>query len=135
LVSTAADVIGTELGHAFTIAGREVYLSASIGIALSPRDGDTAAKLLQRADLAMSQAKKAGGNHHRFYSPGIESRMSHPLDLEARLPRALKVGELAVTHQTQASLADGTINSVEALLRWNSPELGWVSPAEFIPVA
>src|SRR4029077_16944670 len=65
LVSTAADVIGTELGHALTIAGREVSLSASIGIALSPRDGAAAEDLLRRADLAMSQAKKAGGNHHR----------------------------------------------------------------------
>jgi diguanylate cyclase (GGDEF)-like protein len=135
LASAAADRIGVEFGRPFAIAGREVYLCASIGVALSPRDGDTAEELLQRADLAMSQAKNAGGDHHRFYSPGAEARVSHRLDLEARLRRALKAGELELHYQPQASLADGTINSVEALLRWNSPELGWVSPAEFIPLA
>jgi diguanylate cyclase (GGDEF)-like protein len=135
LAAAAADGVGAELARPFTIAGREVYLSASIGIALSPRDGGTAEELLQRADLAMSQAKKAGGDHHRFYSPGSEARISRRLNLEARLRRALKAGELELHYQPQASLADGDINSVEALLRWNNPELGWVSPAEFIPLA
>jgi len=97
LASAAAESIGAELARPFAVAGREVYLSASIGIALSPRDGDTAEELLQRADLAMSQAKKAGGDHHRFYSPGAEARISYRLAMEARLRRALKVGELEVT--------------------------------------
>jgi len=133
--SAAAEGIGAELARPFAVAERDVYLSASIGISLSPRDGDAAEALLQRADLAMSQAKKAGGNHHRFYSAGAEARISYKLAMEARLRRALKAGELELHYQPQASLADGTINSVEALLRWNSPELGWVSPAEFIPLA
>ena len=134
-VSATADGIRTELNRPFAIAGHEVHVTASIGIALSPRDGNTAGELLQRADLAMSHAKKAGGDLHRFYSPGSEARILHRLDMEARLRRALKVGELELHYQPQASLADGTINSVEALLRWNNPELGWVSPAEFIPLA
>jgi diguanylate cyclase (GGDEF)-like protein len=135
LASAAADRIGAELGRPFAIAGREIHVTASIGITLFPRDGNTAEDLLQRADLAMSQAKKAGGDHHRFYSPGAEARILHRLDLEAKLRRALKAGELELHYQPQASLADGTINSVEALLRWNDRELGWVSPAEFIPLA
>jgi diguanylate cyclase (GGDEF)-like protein len=135
LADTIADGIRSEINRPFLIEDREVYLSASVGIALAPRDGGSAEELLQRADLAMSQAKKLGGNNRQAYSPGSETRISAKLDMEARLRRALELGGLEVHYQPQASLADGAIHSVEALLRWNDPELGWVSPAEFIPLA
>jgi len=130
-----ADRIRAELNRPFATVEREVYVSASIGIALFPRDGELPEELLERSDVAMHQAKKSGRDNHQFYSPESESGLSRRLDLEAGLRRALEQGELEVHYQPQASFKDGAINSVEALLRWNSPELGWVPPAQFIPLA
>jgi diguanylate cyclase (GGDEF)-like protein len=130
-----ADSIRAELDRPFLLAKGEVYVSASIGIAFYPGDGESADELVRRADLAMSQAKKAGGDHHQFYLPGSETLVAGRLVMEARLRRALKLGELEVYYQPQASLADGTTNSVEALVRWNDRELGGISPAQFIPLA
>jgi EAL domain-containing protein (putative c-di-GMP-specific phosphodiesterase class I) len=83
----------------------------------------------------MYQAKTAGRDICQFYSPESESRVSRKLDMESGLRRALKRGEFEVHYQPQTSLADGSPTSVEALLRWNSPELGWIPPAQFIPLA
>src|SRR6267142_585074 len=135
LADTIADGIRSEINRPFLIEDREVYLSASVGIALAPRDGGSAEELLQRADIAMSHAKKLRGDNRQAYSSGSETRISAKLDMEARLRRALELGGLEVHYQPQTSLADDAIHSVEALLRWNDPELGWVSPAEFIPLA
>ena len=134
-VSAVADRIRSELNRPFALAEREVYVSASIGIAAFPRDGESAEELLKRSDVAMYQAKKHGGDNHQFYSAESETRISRGLDMEARLRRALEHGELEVYYQPQVGFASGEINSVEALLRWNNPELGWVPPAQFIPLA
>src|SRR5437660_902707 len=134
-VSTVANRIRGELNRAFAIAEREVYVSASIGVALFPRDGESAEELLKRSDVAMYQAKKHGRDNHQFYSAESESLISRGLDMEARLRRAREHGELEVHYQPQVGFASGEINSVEALLRWNNPELGWVAPAQFIPLA
>jgi len=134
-VSSVADSIRAELKRPFQIGEREACLSASIGIALYPQDGASAEELLGRADIAMSQAKRSGRDSHRSYSPGSETRISRRLELETGLRRALALGEFEVHYQPQVSLADGSITSVEALLRWNHPERGWVSPAQFIPLA
>lgn len=133
--SSVAEGIRAELRRPFGIGVREACLSASVGIALYPRDGKSAEELLSRSDIAMSQVKKNGGDHQRFYSPGSETRISRKLDMEAGLRRALALGELEVHYQPQASLADGVVHSVEALLRWNRPDEGWISPAQFIPLA
>ncbi len=134
-VSAVADRIRSELNRPFALAEREVYVSASIGIAVFPRDGESGEELLKRSDVAMYQAKKHGGDNHQFYSAESETRISRGLDMEARLRRALEHGELEVHYQPQVGFASGEINSVEALLRWNNPELGWVAPAQFIPLA
>src|SRR5262245_46345794 len=134
-VSAIADRIRADLNRPFKVADREVYVSASIGIALFPRDGDSAEELLKRADVAMYQAKKNGRDNHQFYSPESETRISAGLDMESRLRRALEYGELEVHYQPQVGFNDGEINSVEALVRWNNPELGWVPPSQFIPIA
>ncbi len=133
--SAVADRTRAELNRPIATAEREVYVSASIGIALFPGDGESPEELLKRADVAMHQAKKNGRDNHQFYSPESETRLCRRLDLEAGLRRALEHGELEVHYQPQASFKDGAIHSVEALLRWNSPELGWVPPAQFIPLA
>jgi len=134
-VSTVANRIRGELNRAFAIAEREVYVSASIGVALFPRDGESAEELLKRSDMAMYQAKKHGRDNHQFYSAESESLISRGLDMEARLRRALEHGELEIHYQPQVGFASGEINSVEALLRWSNPELGWVPPVQFIPLA
>jgi len=134
-VSAVADRIRVELNRRFPVATREVYVSASIGIAVFPRDGESAEDLLKRSDVAMYQAKKQGRDNHQFYSAESETRMSRGLDMEARLRRALENGEFEVHYQPQVGFVSGEINSVEALLRWNNPELGWVPPAQFIPLA
>ena len=134
-VSAVADRIRSELNRPFPLTEREVYVSASIGIAVFPRDGDSGEELLKRSDVAMYQAKKHGRDNHQFYSAESETRISRGLDMEARLRRALEHGELEVHYQPQVGFASGEINSVEALLRWNNPELGWVAPAQFIPLA
>ena len=134
-VSAIADRVRADLSRALRLSGREVYVSASIGISLYPRDGDSAEELLKRSDVAMYQAKKNGRDNHQFYSPGSETRISAGLDMESRLRRALEYAELEVHYQPQVGFNDGEINSVEALVRWNNPELGWVPPAQFIPLA
>jgi diguanylate cyclase (GGDEF)-like protein/PAS domain S-box-containing protein len=134
-ISAIADRIRGDLNRSFRVAGREVFVSASIGIALFPRDGDSAEELLKRADVAMYQAKKNGRDNHQFYTPESETRISAGLDMESRLRRALEYTELEVHYQPQVGFTDGEINSVEALVRWNNPELGWVPPSQFIPIA
>ena len=134
-VSAVAERIRAELSRPYAIAQREVYASASIGIALFPRHGESAEDLLKRADVAMFQAKGKGRDNHQFYSPDSESRISAGLDMEARLRRAVANGELELHYQPQVSFGDGEINSIEALVRWNNEELGSVPPARFIPLA
>jgi len=134
-VSAVADRIRSELNRPFALAQREVYVSGSIGIAVFPRDGESGEELLKRSDLAMYQAKKHGRDNHQFYSAESENRISRGLDMETRLRRALEHGELELHYQPQVGFASGEINSVEALLRWNNPDLGRVAPAQFIPLA
>ena len=134
-ICAAADRIRAELKRPFPIAESEVYVSASIGIALFPRDGTSAEELLKRSDVAMYQAKKNGRDDQQFYSAESETRISAGLDLEARLRRAMEHGDLELHYQPQVGFNDGEIKSVEALVRWNNAELGWVPPAEFIPLA
>jgi diguanylate cyclase (GGDEF)-like protein/PAS domain S-box-containing protein len=134
-ICAAADRIRAELKRPFPVAESEVYVSASIGIALFPRDGTTAEELLKRSDVAMYQAKKNGRDNQQFYSAESETRLSRGIDMEVRLRRAIEHGDLAVHYQPQVSFADGEVRSVEALVRWNDPELGWVPPAQFIPLA
>jgi diguanylate cyclase (GGDEF)-like protein/PAS domain S-box-containing protein len=134
-ICTVADRIRAELKRPFPVAESEVYVSASIGIALFPRDGTSAEELLKRSDVAMYQAKKNGRDNQQFYSPESETRLSRGFDMEVRLRRAIEHGELEVHYQPQVSFADGEIRSVEALVRWNNPELGWVPPSQFIPLA
>jgi diguanylate cyclase (GGDEF)-like protein/PAS domain S-box-containing protein len=134
-ICTVADRVRAELKRPFAITESEIYISASIGIAVFPRDGTSAEELLKRSDVAMYQAKKNGRDNQQFYSAESATRISRGLDMEVRLRRALEHGELEVHYQPQVGFADGQIRSVEALARWNNPELGWVPPAQFIPLA
>jgi len=116
------------------IDDRSFSIGGSIGIALFPDHTTDQADLLARADLAMSQAKQAGGGFV-FYKPEMTHTLTRKLDLITRLEYALSSGDLQLFYQPKVELYAGMMVGAEALLRWRDPQLGWVSPSEFIPVA
>ncbi len=124
-----------ELNAPILIEGRELQVSASIGIGLYPRDGLDPESLLQSADAAMYQVKERGKNSFVFSTIEVRTRLSRRLELERQLRRALQENQLEVAYQPQVQLSDGQLCGFEALMRWRSPELGLVSPGEFVPVA
>jgi len=113
----------------------ELTVSASIGIAIYPDDGTDIDALLKCADTAMYSAKRAGRNNFHFYTGEMQSRAARLMQLENALRRARKDGQLQLFYQAQGSMQDGRVVGAEALLRWQHPELGMISPAEFIPLA
>lgn len=124
-----------ELNAPILIEGRELQVSASIGIGLYPRDGLDPESLLQSADAAMYQVKEGGKNAFVFSTIEVRTRLSRRLELERQLRRAITENQLEVAYQPQVQLSDGQLVAFEALLRWRSPELGLVPPGEFVPVA
>lgn len=118
-----------------TLDRNKISLSASIGIALSPRDGDDLDTLMQYAEAALSYAKQLGGNQVQFYSSNIQAVSIELLNLETSLRYALDRSEFQVYYQPQVDLKTGQIVGAEALIRWLHPERGLISPGEFIPLA
>jgi diguanylate cyclase (GGDEF)-like protein len=112
-----------------------VSVTASLGVAVYPRDGRDAESLLRAADTAMSAAKKDGRDCIRFYDPELESGMLARLDLGSQLRHVAERGELVLHYQPQVSLLSGEIVGVEALVRWQHPEKGLIPPGQFIPYA
>jgi diguanylate cyclase (GGDEF)-like protein len=119
----------------FTLEGREIVLTTSIGIALYPEDGLEASTLLKHADSAMYHAKSSGRDCAQLYSASLTRNAIERLDRVTDLRHALERGEFSLAFQPQIDLASDRIDSVEALIRWNQPNVGLVSPAEFIPLA
>jgi diguanylate cyclase (GGDEF)-like protein len=118
-----------------SINGRELLLEASIGIALYPQDGDDAGTLLRHADAAMYSAKDHGGNSFKFYKDGIDVQVNRHLEIAGQLQMAIERNELMVYYQPQFDLERGRVTGAEALIRWQHPTMGMVSPVEFIPIA
>lgn len=119
----------------FAMANQEVFLSASVGISLYPKDGDSADILLVHATSAMHSAKALGGNMVHYYSPAMNQKAATRLALDAALRRSLERNELVLHYQPVVDLMSGEILGAEALIRWPHPELGVVSPVDFIPLA
>ena len=119
----------------FEAAGQSLSVEASIGISLYPGDGDDPETLLRNADAAMYKAKADGRGTFRFYSAEMTERAQHRLALENALKRALDNRELELYYQPQLSLLTGAVLGAEALLRWNHPEQGLMTPDQFIPIA
>lgn len=115
--------------------GDECRVTASIGISIYPRDGDNEQTLMKNADTAMYYAKGEGKNNFQFYSKEIQSQSTGRLDIEKNLRFALERNELSLHYQAKVDVKSGAITGVEALLRWQSPVLGSVTPTQLIPVA
>jgi diguanylate cyclase (GGDEF)-like protein/PAS domain S-box-containing protein len=120
---------------AFDLEGHTLYISTSIGIALYPRDGKDVQTLLKNADAALYRAKEQGRNNYQFYTPAINPQASKLLALENSLHQVLERGELVVYYQPQVNTKTWEITQMEALLRWQHPELGLILPSTFIPLA
>jgi diguanylate cyclase (GGDEF)-like protein len=116
----------------FLIEGQEIHVTASIGITVYPDDGRT---LLRNADIALYRAKGKGGNNYQFYSAQIDNYSRERLTLESGLRRALERDELRLHYQPKVDLAAGHICGMEALLRWQHPQMGLVAPDRFIAIA
>jgi predicted signal transduction protein with EAL and GGDEF domain len=130
-----AQEILRRLAQPFAVGDRDIYSSASIGIAIYPLDGREAGTLLKNADMAMYAAKDQGRNTYQFYTDEMNRRALERLGLETSLRQALQSGELFLQYQPQVDLARNKITGVEALLRWRHPEQGLIPPGRFIPVA
>ena len=119
----------------FVIEGKELVLTTSIGIAIFPDDGQDGAALLKHADTAMYHAKDEGRDNCQFYSASLTTRAMQRMAMETNLRLALERQEFRLHYQPQVDATTGRIHALEALIRWPHPELGMISPGEFIPLA
>ena len=124
-----------DLKQPFEVAGHQLYVKTSIGIAIYPQDGEDGETLLKNADAALYRAKERGRNHYRFYSSTMTSKASLLLKLENLLYQALEEESLSLHYQPQLNLTNNKVSGMEALLRWYHPEFGNVSPLKLIPLA
>jgi diguanylate cyclase (GGDEF)-like protein/PAS domain S-box-containing protein len=134
-VSVIADKLLAEIQKPIVLETHTLASSISIGIALYPNDGDTFETLLQKADTAMYQAKENGGNAYCFFSEEMNDAILNHLHLLNDLKQALQNNEFELHYQPQIELEHHTLSGIEALLRWNHPQKGLISPAHFIPLA
>ena len=132
---TVARRILQHLEQPIRVDGHEVFVSASIGIATYPDDGLSSEILIRNADTAMYHAKQAGKGAFQYYSAAMNAASVERLTLETGLRRALEDGSLELHYQPQVDVATGRIIGAEALVRWNHPVRGYISPTSFIPIA
>jgi diguanylate cyclase (GGDEF)-like protein/PAS domain S-box-containing protein len=130
----ATNILGA-LSAPYTIGNRELHSNASIGIAVFPEDGREVDTLLKHSDVAMYHAKSAGRNNFQFYAPEMNERAIERLMIESYLRHAIEYNELHIEYQPIVSVGENQPLAVEALLRWQHPYLGNVSPTTFIPIA
>lgn len=130
-----AQKIIDQLADSVTIDGNVLHTTPSIGLAIFPEDGENAEELMKNADVAMYHAKSAGRNNYQFYTEHMNHAAAVRAQMEGRLRAALSGDEFLLHFQPQINLATGRVSGIEALIRWQNPELGLVSPANFIPLA
>lgn len=124
-----------QLQKPFLIDSHELLVSASIGIAVYPNDGEDASTLLRHSDIAMYRAKEEGRNNYSFFTKSMNRKVTYRLQMEGKMHGALDREEFSIMYQPQIDVASGSIIGAEALLRWNNQQMGAVPPADFIPVA
>lgn len=125
----------SELAKPFKLGNEITYLSSSIGIAFYPSDANTADTLIQCANQAMYTAKEQGRNRRNYFTPALQESVQSKIIMANDLRTALTDNELTVFYQPIISLIDNSVHKAEALIRWQHPIIGFISPAEFIPVA
>lgn len=133
--TTLAQRIIDTLSAPYDIAGQEIVIGASIGLAIAPTDGTDADQLLKNADMALYRARADGRGLYRFFEPAMDAQMQARRVLEIELRRAFAEHEFEIFYQPEINLRSNRIVSFEALLRWHHPQRGLVLPAEFIPLA
>ena len=134
-VNQVAERVIQRLSQPYDVDHHTLYVGASVGSAIGPRDGSTVETLMRNADLALYRSKDAGGNAHYTYEPALHANAEERRKLEFSLRRALERNELVLHYQPVVDAESERILSFEALVRWNSAEHGFVSPAKFIPLA
>jgi diguanylate cyclase (GGDEF)-like protein len=132
---TVGERIVAAASHPFTLEGREMYVSASVGVAVAVDSDATPETLLRDSDAAMYRAKERGSGRVEVFDEALRTRIMERLDLENGLRRALQRDELRVYYQPEVSVSQGRMIAVEALVRWEHPERGLLEPKEFVPLA
>ena len=134
-ITRLADRIIATLSKPYEVDQHTLFIGASIGTAIGPRDGKTVEMLMRSADLALYRSKDAGGGSHTLYQPSLHADAEERRVMEIELRQALERGELHLQYQPVVDAEDYTVTGFEALLRWNSQKFGPVSPAKFVPLA
>ncbi|QLI82849.1 EAL domain-containing protein [Chitinibacter fontanus] len=134
-VSQVAERLLQAMAESYLINGQELFITGSIGISMYPNDGGVASQLMRNADLAMYRAKDLGKNAYHFYSHDMNRQNTQQFSVQAALRFALERQQLKLVFQPQMNLATGQLSGMECLIRWQHPDMGWISPAEFIPIA
>jgi diguanylate cyclase (GGDEF)-like protein len=123
------------ISYPIRIHDQELYVTPSIGITMYPDDADSVEQLMKHADSAMYRAKEEGRNGFQFYTDGMNRESEERMELESRLRQAMHKREFQLFYQPKINIRNGEMIGAEALIRWNQPDLGMVSPAKFIPLA
>jgi len=134
-LASLARTLLDEISRTFYVNQQEVYLTASVGIAICPYDAENVIDLIRNADAAMYHSKQNGGNSSAFYIPEMNAAAVERLMLKSKLRRALEREELVILYQPKVDLRDGRVVGAEALLRWRLPGYGDISPSQFIALA
>jgi len=134
-IGNLARTLLDEISRTFYVNQQEVYLTASVGVAICPYDAENVIDLIRNADAAMYHSKQNGGNTYAFYVPEMNAAAVERLMLKSKLRRALERDELVILYQSKVDLRSGRVVGAEALLRWRLPGHGDISPSHFIPLA
>ncbi len=135
LVSRVAARVLDQLAQPIEIENKQIYTTGSIGVSVYPDNGTDIAELMQNVDTAAYHAKKQGRNTYQFYTENLSEQALRRLEIENGLRHALENKELSLNYQPKVDFKTNALIGAEALLRWNNPSLGFVSPDEFIPIA
>ncbi|MCE5181623.1 MAG: EAL domain-containing protein [Betaproteobacteria bacterium] len=132
---TVAQKLLNSVSQPFMLKGHELHISASVGVSFYPDDGESVETLMKNADIAMYRAKEIGRNNCQFYHADMNSRSFERLAMETSIRRAIECAQFELYFQPRIAMSSRKIIGMEALIRWHHPDLGLVSPAQFIPLA